>query len=244
MRRRFFVDHFGSKSAALEGDSADHLGRVLRAEPGQLYELSDGRHVWLARVERIALARHGRSRIDFALVEPLPGSAPRFEIDLLVSIVKFDRLEWCLEKTTELGATTIVPLATARTDKRLVAAARTRQERWRRILVESAQQSRRLRPPALEAVSTPEKAFSEARQTLKIILSERHDAASLARVLGSLSRASGASLAIGPEGGWTEAEIESARSAGFVEASFGENILRTETAVLAALAVVGFVLGK
>jgi 16S rRNA (uracil1498-N3)-methyltransferase len=243
MRRRFFVDRFEANSAALEGDSADHLGRVLRAERGQLYELSDGRRVWLASIERIALAKHGRSRIEFALLEPLGTIASQFEIDLLVAIVKFDRLEWCLEKATELGATTIIPLATARSDKRLVGAARNRQERWKRILVESAQQARRLNAPALGEVSTPVRAFSQARQSVKIILSERRDVPSLARLVSSLPKG-GTALAIGPEGGWTESEIGAARSAGFVEASLDDNILRTETAVLAGLAVVRFVLAR
>ena len=115
MRRRFFVDRFESNRAELSGDSADHLGRVLRAEQGQLYELSDGERAWLAKVASVALAKRGESRIEFSLLEPLPASAPRLRIDLLLSVVKFDRLEWCLEKATELGATNIVPLAAVRT---------------------------------------------------------------------------------------------------------------------------------
>ena len=244
MRRRFFVDHFESNSAALHGDSADHLGRVLRAERGQLYELSDGECVWLATVERITLAKRGASRIDFSLVERLPARAPRLQIDLLLSIVKFDRFEWCLEKATELGATNIIPLVAARTDKPLAAAAKNRQERWKKILLESAQQSRRLKPPALEELLTSETAFPQAHEGLKIILSERHDAKSARDELGSVSAVGNAALAIGPEGGWTDAEITAARSAGFVEASLGNNILRTETAVLAAMAIVGFALSE
>ena len=243
MRRRFFVDRFESNAAVLHGDSADHLGRVLRAEQGQLYELSDGEHLWLARVERIAVANGGRSRVEFSLVEPLSASEPRLRIDLLLSIVKFDRFEWCLEKATELGATSIVPVAAARTDKSLLAAADKRQKRWRRILLESAQQARRLAPPALHDISKAESAFAKFRTPLKILFSERGDAAPLREVLHTPS-AGAAVLAIGPEGGWTEADITAARLAGFAEASLGGNILRTETAVLAALAITSFVLGN
>ncbi|MGC2416319.1 MAG: hypothetical protein WA434_01160, partial [Candidatus Acidiferrales bacterium] len=103
MRRRIFVEQFYSQSAALRGDTAEHLGRVLRAEPGQLYELSDGRAVWLARIERVALSKRGESRIDFALIEPVAAREPSVQIDLLLSLVKFDRFEWCHEKATELG---------------------------------------------------------------------------------------------------------------------------------------------
>src|SRR5208282_5761640 len=104
----------------LRGEAAEHLGRVLRAEPGQLYELSDGRCVWLGRIERVALSKRGDSRIEFALVEPVAAGKPSLDIQLLISLVKFDRFEWCLEKATELGATSIVPLAAARSDKALL----------------------------------------------------------------------------------------------------------------------------
>ncbi len=187
MRRRFFIDHFDSSSATLTGDPADHLGRVLRAAPGQLYELSDGQQVNLARIERIALSKNGKSRIEFALLESIPAQEPRLQIELLLSLVKFDRFEWCLEKATELGATTIVPLAAARTDKPLIAAAPKRHERWQKILLESTQQSRRLRPPQLAGAIAPEKAFAASASAITIILSERPNAPSLRTVLGGVS---------------------------------------------------------
>jgi 16S rRNA (uracil1498-N3)-methyltransferase len=247
VRRRFFVERFESNAAALRGDAAEHLGRVLRAEPGQLYELSDGERVWLARVENVALSKRGDNRIDFALVEPVSARETPFQIDLLISLVKFDRLEWCLEKATELGADKIVLLAAARTDKPLVAAAEKRHARWERILLESAQQSRRLRPPALYAPAAPQKAFAQSSAVCKILLSERPDAPRLRDVFERISedrgsRSASAALAIGPEGGWTDEEIAAARAAGFAEASLGENILRTETAVLAAMAILRYAL--
>jgi 16S rRNA (uracil1498-N3)-methyltransferase len=239
MRRRFFVEQIEGKSATLRGEGAEHLGRVLRAAPGQLYELSDGRQVWLARVERVALSKRGENRVEFALVEPIAARASDLEIILLVSLVKFDRFEWCLEKATELGATEIIPLAAARTDKPLIAAAAKRATRWGKILLESAQQSRRLRPPALSTIQRPADAFQRTQADLKVILSERAEAPSIKESLKGAHGVS-AALAIGPEGGWTEEEISIARAAGFREASLGETILRTETAVVAALAVLRF----
>lgn len=255
MRRRFFVDRFEANSATLRGEAAEHLGRVLRAEPGQLYELSDGQRVWLGRIERVALSKRGENRIDFALVEPVPVREPALQIELFIALVKFDRFEWCLEKATELGASEIIPLAAARTDKPLIAAAAKRRARWERILLESAQQSRRLRPPILRAapdgaVATPEKAFPQSSAACKVLLSERRDALPLREVLRAVGETTSAgniaiaALAIGPEGGWTDDEIAGARAAGFAEASLGENILRTETAVLAATAILGFALAR
>jgi 16S rRNA (uracil1498-N3)-methyltransferase len=250
MRRRFFVEQFDSQSAALCGDAAEHLGRVLRAEPGQLYELSDGRVVWLARIERVAVSKRGESRVDFALIEQVAAREPSVQIDVLLSLVKFDRFEWCLEKATELGAREITPLAAARTDKALIVAAGKRRSRWEKILAESAQQSRRLRPPSIRNAVPPETAFAQCAAGIKIILSERREAPALREALGAVARPSAvgspwvAAIAIGPEGGWTAEEIVAASGAGFAEVSLGENILRTETAVIAAMAVVSFGLGE
>ncbi|MFZ0640419.1 MAG: RsmE family RNA methyltransferase [Candidatus Acidiferrales bacterium] len=235
MRRRFFVDKFDAGRAALRGEAAEHLGRVLRAEPGQLYELSDGAEVWLARVEKISSARNG-SAIEFALTEKIPAQDSPLRVKLLLSIVKFDRMEWCLEKATELGASEIVPLAAARSEKALVLAAAKRSQRWEKILLESAQQSRRLRLPILAATAKADVAFAAANEKLKIILSERPAAPPLRQILRTAS-AQEACLAIGPEGGWTDAEIAAAVKSGFREASLGREILRTETAVIAALAL-------
>lgn len=234
MRRRFFVDKFNAGHAALRGEAAQHLGRVLRAEPGQLYELSDGSEVWLARIDKIS--RGSGVAIEFNLTEKIPVQESPLRIRLLLSIVKFDRMEWCLEKAAELGVNEIVPLAAERSEKKLVQAAAKRSERWEKILFESAQQSRRLRPPILSAVKKSENAFATAAEELKIILSERADAPPLCVVFAG-APAPQICLAIGPEGGWTDAEISVAAQNGFREASLGREILRTETAVIAALAV-------
>jgi 16S rRNA (uracil1498-N3)-methyltransferase len=240
LRRRFFVEQFDGAAAVLRGESAVHLARVLRAEPGQLYELSDGRKAWLARVESAE-----RDAVTFALIEPLPATEPDLRIGLLLSIVKFDRFEWCLEKATELGACEIIPLAAARSDKPLIAAAPKRAARWKKILRESAQQARRLRPPAFGAVARPAAAFTGAGGGDKILLSERSGAPTLRSTLEAIAPAGPQSvvLAIGPEGGWTDGELEAAAVAGFREGGLGAHILRTETAVIAALAIVNYALG-
>jgi 16S rRNA (uracil1498-N3)-methyltransferase len=240
MRRRFFVDRFDSGSASILGETAEHLGRVLRAEPGQLYELSDGRSVWLGRIETVANPKRGESRIDFALIEPVAIRENPRSVQLFISLVKFDRFEWCLEKATELGASAITPLAAARSDKALVAAAQKRALRWKKIAVESAQQARRLRPPEILAARVPAEAFAACSAERKILLSESRDATSIKESLAGFRGASTSALAIGPEGGWTDDELLNAGTAGFTAVSLGDNILRTETAVVAAMAILQF----
>lgn len=235
----------------MEGEAAHRLGRVLRAEPGQVYELSDGTRVYLGRIDIVK-----RDRVEFALLEELASSKASLSTTLLLSVVKFDAFEWALEKATELGVNTIVPLAAARSEKALLAAAAKRSGRWQRILLEASQQSRRLRLPTMAPLTKSEGAFCirNDAEPLGIILSERMSAPSLRTILekgagwkpalqnGDVKSPLQTVLAIGPEGGWTDAELQSATHHGFREASLGQLILRTETAVIAALASVNYAL--
>lgn len=261
MRRRFFVPQFGAANAVMEGEGAHHLGRVLRAQPGQVYELSDGNRVYLGRIDVVT-----RDRVEFELIEEVPAHRAALDVALLLAIVKFDSFEWALEKATELGVTTIVPLGAARSEKGLLAAAGKRAGRWEKILLEASQQSRRLRAPTLAPLTKPDAAFSACRESRRIVLSERSDASPLRSLLNvaqetfdlrgsSVLEKNGSedpplqapavkvALAIGPEGGWTDEELRAARDAGFEEASLGRLILRTETAVIAALASLNYALG-
>jgi 16S rRNA (uracil1498-N3)-methyltransferase len=238
LRRRFFVSQFDGLTAVMDGEAAHHLGRVLRAQEGQLYELSDGQKVWLARIDKA-----DRKHVEFALVEELPAHKPALHVTLLLAVVKFDAFEWAIEKATELGIGSIVPLAAARSEKGLLAAAEKRSERWRKILLEASQQSRRVDVPTLAPVAKPETAFRDITTGVRLILSELPTAVPLRTVLAQNNgNVSAATLAIGPEGGWTDAEFVSARASQFREASLGKLILRTETAVTAALASVNYAL--
>ncbi len=233
MRRRFFVDEVRNGLAQIEGEEARHLTRVLRVEPGQRYEISDNRNVYLAEIES---AR--KENVVFRTLEKLAPPPPTARFLLYCSLVKFDRFEWIVEKATELGVTTIVPVEATRSERGLERAAGKRLERWRRIVLEASQQSRRARLPEIaEPVPLAEALLSTA--THRYALDESGDAATL---LGALPAARSAEDAVailtGPEGGWTEAERSAFRSAGWTPVSLGPLILRAETAVIAALAVV------
>jgi 16S rRNA (uracil1498-N3)-methyltransferase len=236
VRRRFFVEQFEGDRAVMDGEAAHHLGRVLRAQAGQVYELSDGERVRLGRVENVS-----RDQVEFVLLEEVPSYRPEVHTTLLLAIVKFDAFEWALEKATELGVAAIVPVAAARSEKGLIAGAAKRAERWQKILAGASEQSRRVRVPELREAARTADAFGAVNADLRILLSERENAASMREILTGQSPSS-AALAIGPEGGWTDEEFADAGAAGFREASMGKMILRTETAVTAALASLNFAL--
>ncbi|HVC00087.1 MAG TPA: RsmE family RNA methyltransferase [Candidatus Dormibacteraeota bacterium] len=232
MRRRFLVDSFDAGRACLRGKDARHLGRVLRARPGQLYELSDGQAVWLAKVTAV-----DRESVDFTLVEPVESASLTVDVTLLLSVIRFAHFEWALEKAAEMGAGAIQPVAASRTDWALLEAAPKRHARWEKIAHEAARQSRRIAPPRVLPLLSPAEVFRQSTAEKKLLLSERPDAPCFER-FRPLTPPSSVVLAFGPEGGWTEEEYALALQAGFAEASLGPLILRTETAVVAALAIV------
>ena len=204
-----------------------------------------GKRVWLARTESV-----GREEVHFSLVERLPVHAAPVKITLLLAIVNSIGLEWAIEKATELGVDEIVPLAAERSEQGLVAAATKRAERWERILTESAQQARRLRVPLLQRSSAArEKRFAAASAHGPTAAFRAAGAWPMRDLLEPAAAAvrredpTGVAIAIGPEGGWTDAEFSAAAASGFSEAALGTNILRTETAVCAALAAVQYAFG-
>jgi 16S rRNA (uracil1498-N3)-methyltransferase len=235
-RRRFFVDRIHGGEAELTGEDARHLARVLRAEPGQRYELSDNHSVYLAEISAV-----NPRRVTFRILAPLAAEVPAPRITLFSALIKFDRFEWLVEKATELGVTRIVPVNAGRAEKGLASAAVKRAERWRKIARESSQQARRVQSPEI----APPAEFSAAlmdSSRYRYFLEEQPGAAPLLRALPpEPARASGDAIAIftGPEGGWTDGERSLARDAGWTPVSLGPNILRAETAAIAALAICG-----
>src|SRR5579885_1070253 len=126
-RRRWIADEFTDKTAALTGTHAEHLSRVLRARVGQEFDIAAGEQVRRGQVTRV-----DSGRVEFELFEAIPG-APVPDITLLLSIFKFDRMEWAIEKCTELGVARIVPVIAQRSESHLGSAASKRVERWRKI---------------------------------------------------------------------------------------------------------------
>lgn len=232
-RRRWIADEVSANHAAITGDHADHLIRVLRARVGQEFDVAAGPAV---RRGRIVTIKDGR--VEFELAEDVSMS-PALKLTLLLAVFKFDRMEWAIEKCTELGVSRIVPVIARRTDAHLAAASAKRVERWRRIALQAAEQSRRAAPPEISASVKLLDALPNAGNlggTLRIVLAESEQQTLLRDVLASYEEGE-IVLAIGPEGGWDEDELKFFRKAGWIPASLGSTILRTETAAIAATAI-------
>jgi 16S rRNA (uracil1498-N3)-methyltransferase len=230
-RRRFFVDEVRRGEAELEGEEAEHLTRVLRAETGERYEICDGARLYLSEIVE---AR--KRSVRFRVLEELQTAEPTVRIAILMSLIKFERFEWVIEKATELGVERIIPVGAERSEKGLELAARKRIERWRKIARAASQQSRRVHLPEIEEPATVARALACAGQ--RFYLEEAPGCPSLLKAAGS-ERKCGEALAIfvGPEGGWTDRERAQLVAAGWAPVSLGAQILRAETAAIAAVAL-------
>lgn len=233
-RRRWIADETSGSRALLLGEHARHLAQVLRAQIGQQFEISVEGRVRKGRVAAIS-----PDRVEFELGEPVFAPQP-FQITVAISIFKFDRMEWAIEKCTELGVARIVPLIAARTEAHLASAAAKRVERWRRIAYQASEQSRRISPPLIDDPVKVREFLVIAENGTRVLLSEVEENA-----FRNLLTSSGPlTLAFGPEGGWKEQELAAFAKAGWKSASLGPTILRAETAVIASVAVATSLLGR
>ena len=231
-RRRWIADEVAGNRAALIGSHARHLVRVLRAKVGQEFDISTG-----TEVRRGTILSVSSDRVEFDLGETVKNSAQvgldRPRITVAISIFKFDRMEWAIEKCTELGVAKILPVIAGRTESNLAVAALKRVERWRRFAQQASEQSRRILPPE---ISEPVKfsAMLAHAADARIVLNESENSLSLKNALSAVETLI---LSFGPEGGWKEQEIVAFSKAGWTSASLGSRILRAETAIIAAVAV-------
>jgi 16S rRNA (uracil1498-N3)-methyltransferase len=213
------------------------MARVLRAVPGMEADVVAGGHVFHAEVAAVST-----SEVRFNLLVEVEAD-PALPVTLVMAVYKFDRMEWAIEKATELGVASIVPVMARRTEKHLATAAEKRVERWRRIAHEAAQQARRSDVPVIHT-PVPLAAFVKGTSSAtRIVLAEQERTTTLRNALDEALASAGAEMpalevAIGPEGGWAPEEEALFDANGWRAVSLGPRILRAETAAIAALAVI------
>ena len=235
-RRRWIADTATETSATLLGSQAAHLARVLRAQPGTEADIVANHRVYRARIASVS-----PEEVLFHLIEETE-SHPALPVTLLLSVFKFDRMEWAIEKATELGVEAIVPILARRTEKHLAQSSEKRVERWRRLAHEAAQQSRR---SSVHTIANPLPLAARLREPTSanpILLSEEERQTTLTQRIQSALAIPSAdlpefALAIGPEGGWAPEELALFAKADFLPATLGPRILRAETAAIASLAI-------
>ncbi len=218
---------------ALDAASAHHARDVLRLANGtgvDLFDdggataagilLHDGAGPVMVRVERIEQSNHGKS-LQWTVASAVP---------------KGDRADWMVEKLSELGAAAFIPLATARSV--VHPEGKGKRDRWMRIATEAARQSRRVGVMRIEELTPLSAAVQKATEGVAWVMATETPGVPIAEVIASARDAATLTVFIGPEGGWTDHEIEIFNNAGVVAVRLGATILRIETAAVAAGAVV------
>ncbi len=236
-RRLYLQSSPRGESAVLSGSEAHHLIRVLRARRGDRVELIDGSgRVWTGEVAGIGSESVDLSNVTLIVEE----SSSSTSLVLLQSLCKPDKLEWTLQKTTELGVTEIYLVEAERSVMRIpTARIEAKMDRWKKIIIGAAKQSHRGTLPLLHRPVNCPCACEQVIADLKIFFSENSGQRNLKTIL-RMKQWNSVAFCIGPEGGWTSDEESQFSRYQFRPVSLGTHILRTETAAIAALAVLKY----
>lgn len=246
--QRFFVpaEWLIEDPVTLSGDTAHQIAHVLRMLPGDECLLLDDSG-W---AYRLALEGFGPGRVTGRIVERLrPDTEPDVKVWLYQALLTERKMDWVLQKGTELGVAAFAPIATERSvHGRRDAVSEAKIERWRRIVREAAEQSGRAHLPELHLPRPLAAACADAGRdgTLALMAAIAPGALPLREILGTPEARSCQEirLFIGPEGGFSPDEVETARRAGVVPVSLGPRVLRTETAGLVATTAILYARGE
>jgi len=241
----FFItaDQVRDETVRIEGPLLHHLRNSLRCRVGEEVWLGDGEKQRY-RIQIVGITPRTLSgRILERQAMPSSGS-PTFTIGQ--ALLKGERMDWVIQKASELGAASLVPLVSRHVIVRPRADRLTaQQQRWQRIALEAAQQAERWEVPVVHTTREAMVFFAEQPAgTIRLFLSERADGAGLASVGLPRGPEGRVTIAVGPEGGWTKEERENALHHGFTPVTLGPRILRAETATLAALTILQSRLGE
>ena len=219
--------------ATLSPEESHHLTRVLRIQSGQEIVLFDGEgHVAEAQVE-IVSKRNVTARIIRRFFIP----EPTVQIDLIQALPKPDRWNIVLQKAVELGAHEVFPILTQHT---LFRPNEKQQARWEKIVINAAQQCEVRWLPRLHSVQTLNNICSHLPRYDLVLIGSLYDGAKPLQTILKGKTPKNIALFIGPEGDFTEQEVQLAKNAGAIPVSFGKRILRTETAAIFGLSVLAY----
>jgi len=240
---RFYIrqSDIDSSYVFIYGDEHHHLSNVARIRPKEKVWLFDEQGTrYLARVEEVT-----KEGTRLTILEKEETTEPGVKITLAQAIIKSKRMNSILQQATELGASMIIPVITARTVVRIEGKAEKKLERWEKIVREAAKQCKCPFFPSILPPVSLKSLIEERQETLKLVLSEnrgKYLRDILVRNSGSGREKekppSSVIILVGPEGGWTDEEENTILSHGYEAVSLGKQILRAETAALSGLAMV------
>lgn len=240
---RFYVPEIQMEGdlVRIQGSEAKHIRTVLRLKPGDRLSLFDGS----SRAYEGTIVKVDRSdllvRIETAV---RPKDERSLTITFAQSLLKGDKMDWVIQKATELGASEVIPFRSSRTVPFLdPAKAKDRQSRWERIVVEACKQCGRTKLPKVSPVlDYPQMLRTPSKTALRLFLWEK-EGRRLKEVMTQVGGRRNVFFVVGPEGGWTDQEAKEATTAGFIPITLGRRTLRAETVGLSLLSILQYELG-
>ncbi|MEE8329400.1 MAG: 16S rRNA (uracil(1498)-N(3))-methyltransferase [Thermodesulfovibrionia bacterium] len=225
-----------SKQIIIRGEQARHLSLVLRVKTGDSLAIFDGQgHRYICKISSV----HKKEVLAEKINKEPYSAESTVSITLAQGVPKGNKMDFIVQKSTELGVKKIIPLITEYSQVRKTG----RIERWRKIALSASQQSGREKIPEI-AEPVNFKGFLAMNDICYgIIFSEGEKGQSLKKTLNDIQAANMITLLIGPEGGFSEDEVSTAIQKGFISVSLGPRILRTETAPITALSIIQYELG-
>lgn len=225
---RFLLEpeHWG-REASLTGAEAHHCARVMRAAPGDRVEVFDGK----GRGAVATLVSVSKQEVRLTISEERWEAEPAVRVVLAIAALKGKAMDWTLQKAVELGVAEVVPVLTERS------IARGEGGKWSRTALEACKQCGRWRLPPIRPIE-PLESFLERQssgENRRILASLGPESESLREILGKDPNPAELVFLVGPEGDFSESETRAAIQAGFVAASLGKTVLRSETAAIHCL---------
>lgn len=238
-----------NRTGHVTGPDVHHMVDVLRLQTGSKISVSDGMgNRYTARIKGVEA-----DQVDISLLEKVSAAdaIKTLPITLVQGVAKGSKMDWIVQKNTEMGIGVIQPITTQFTVVKFQSDqdAAKKQDRWQKIAIEAAKQSKRSTIPSVKKPVSLETYIDDARRVegrwLRLLAYEKESGKPLKETISpeALERYDGIELWIGPEGGFSEKEIDLAKDAGIQTIGLGPRILRTETASIALLAVVLYEMG-
>jgi len=226
---------------SVEGDEVKHIRKVLRLKSGDEISVFDG----LGREFEGAIVKEGLSAVVIGIKNVYSSTRDSpLEVTLAQSLLKGEKMDYLIQKATELGIEEIVPFLSSRSVPFLEKSKRIeRLQRWKRIAVEASKQCGRRVVPEIEFLQYyPEMLQRATPDSLRLILWER-EGVKLKEILERPKERKKIFFVVGPEGGFSEGEVDEAKGSGFTPVTLGRRILRAETASLCLLSILQYELG-
>jgi 16S rRNA (uracil1498-N3)-methyltransferase len=241
--RRFFLGDIPVAEGiiTITGDLFRHMAKVLRMKEGASVVFFDGAGKEYTGTITTVESRSLIVNLDKGRRED--GADCGLRITLYQGLPKGDKMEFILQKATELGVAEIIPFVATRSVAKVTDRAAQRLERWQRIVHEAARQSGRSTLPRVSPPGSIEEILRSAQQSAKFLLWEDEKDSRLKKTLAEIPAPTSIAVMVGPEGGLTAEEVSLARECGFIPLSLGNRIVRTETAGLVILSILQFYWG-